>query len=105
MLTGLQSDFRQSDRRKLNAFGLVTVVCLVLLALLAVVQVTHLHPINEDADNCPLCIALQTAAPVAIAATMLLMVRIWAQTPVFAERAVVRHRHPKLFTRPPPSVR
>jgi len=104
-LTGPQTDFRQGDRQKLNAFGLVTVVCLVLLALLAVVQVAHLHPFNEDADHCPLCIALHTAAPIAIAVTMLVMVRIWTTTPVFVARAVVRHRHPKLFTRPPPSVR
>jgi hypothetical protein len=104
LLTGLQADFRWDRRRKQDAFGLVVVVCLVLLALLTVVQVAHMHAIDKDADHCPLCIAMQSAAPIAIAATIVVLVRISTPAPILATRAVVRqHWHPKLYTRPPPT--
>jgi hypothetical protein len=81
----------------------VTVVCLALLALLTVVQVTHIHPLETDADHCQLCIAMHTAAPVAVAAAVVILVKVGTQAPLVEARVVVRHRHPKLFTRPPPS--
>lgn len=79
-----------------------TVVCLVLMALLAVVQVAHMHPLERDANHCPLCIAMHSAAPVAVAAAVVVLVQMESSTPVFKARAAVRHWHPKLFTRPPP---
>jgi len=79
------------------------VVCLALLALLTVVQVTHIHPLETDADHCQLCIAMHTAAPVAVAAAVVILVKVGTQAPLVEARVVVRHRHPKLFTRPPPS--
>jgi len=81
----------------------VTVVCLVLLALLTVVQVAHFHPVESDADHCPLCIVMHSAAPVAVAATAVVLVRIATSTPVFEPLAIVRHWHPQLYTRPPPA--
>lgn len=78
-------------------------VCLALLALLTVVQVTHIHPLETDADHCQLCIAMHTAAPVAVAAAVVILVKVGTQAPLVEARVVVRHRHPKLFTRPPPS--
>ena len=80
----------------------VTVVCLVLMALLAVVQVAHSHPLESDADHCPLCIVMHSAAPGVGAAAVVGLVKLEAQAPVSEARAVVRHWHPKLFTRPPP---
>jgi len=80
-----------------------TVVCLVLMALLAVVQVAHMHPLESDADHCPLCIVMHTAAPVAVAAAVVVLVKIEATAPVFEARAAVRHWHPKFVTRPPPT--
>jgi hypothetical protein len=79
------------------------VVCFVLIALLAVAQVAHMHSLESDADHCPLCIVMHTAAPVVVAAAVVVLVKIEAQAPVFEARAVVRHWHPKLFTRPPPA--
>ena len=81
LLTGFQTDFREERRTKpwalpLGALSMVTVVCLVLLALLAVVQVAHMHPLDSDADHCPLCIAMHTAAPVAVTAAVVVMVQI-----------------------------
>jgi uncharacterized membrane protein len=91
------------DRRtKPRSFAVATIVCLVLLALLAVMQVGHMHPNDNDADHCPLCIVMHTAAPVTVAAVAILMVQIGTRTPILETRAIVRHWHPSLFTRPPP---
>jgi hypothetical protein len=79
-----------------------TVVCLVLLALLAVAQVAHLHAQDSDADHCPLCIVMHSAAPIAAMAALVVMVRVGTPTPVAEARPVVRNWHPKLYTRPPP---
>jgi hypothetical protein len=72
------------------------------LALLVVVQVAHNHAIESDADHCSLCIAMHSAAPVAAIAAFVVLVKIQTATRVYEARAVIRHWHPKLFTRPPP---
>jgi AhpD family alkylhydroperoxidase len=82
---------------------MVTVVCLVLLALLTVAQVVHVHPVESAADNCPLCIVMHTAAPVAVTATVVVLVHIESAAPIFETRTVTRYWHPQLFTRPPPN--
>jgi hypothetical protein len=73
------------------------------LALLAVVQVAHIHPVENDADHCPLCIVMHSAAPVAVTAAVVVLVQIEAPTPIFEPRAVTRSWHAQLFIRPPPS--
>ena len=103
MLTGLQRHFRRDDRAQPGALPVVTVVCLVLLALLAVVQVAHFHQVETDADHCPLCIVMHSAAPVAVAAGLVILVQMENRAPAFEARAVVRYWSPKLFTRPPPA--
>jgi hydrogenase/urease accessory protein HupE len=94
-----------NERSKPRAFAVATIVCLVLLALLAVVQVAHAHPNDSDADHCPLCIVMHTAAPITVAAAVIIMVQIGTPAPVLETRAIVRHWHPTLFTRPPPVTR
>ncbi len=84
-------------------FTAVTVVCLILLALLAVVQVAHVHPLETDADHCPLCIVMHSAAPVAVAAAVIVMVQLGAAAPLREIRVVFRTWHPTFFIRPPPS--
>jgi hypothetical protein len=103
LLKGLQSQFRSSRRPKPRTFGVAALVCLALLALLAVVQVAHIHPLDTDADHCSVCIAMHSAAPVAVMAAVIILVRIGTPAPLFEARAIVRHWHPKLFTRPPPT--
>jgi uncharacterized membrane protein YqhA len=98
----MQTHFRSGSRPKPSALVLMTVVCLALLALLAVVQVAHIHPVNADADRCPLCITMHSAAPVAVMAALVVMVSFGPSTPLVEARVLVLHRHPKLFTRPPP---
>ena len=78
-------------------------MCLILLALLTFVQVAHTHAVESNADHCQLCIALHSAAPVAVMAAVVVLIRIGAQAPLVEARPVARHWHPKLYTRPPPS--
>ena len=102
-MTRFETHLRSSKRSKYLVFGPAAVVCLVLLALLAVVQVAHVHALNSDAGNCQLCVVMHSAAPVAVAATAIVLVSTGAPTALVDECVVVRHRHPKLFTRPPPA--
>jgi hypothetical protein len=101
-LTKFQSHFRDKRRAKPGALPAVTLVCLVLLALLAFVQVAHVHPVETDADHCPLCIVMHSAAPVAVTAAAVILVQIETRAPILETRAVTRYWHPQLFTRPPP---
>ncbi|MGA2166691.1 MAG: hypothetical protein ABSG62_00675 [Terracidiphilus sp.] len=102
-MTGIWAHWSGNRRAKPGALPMATVVCLVLLALLTVVQVAHMHPIDSDADHCPLCIVMHTAAPVAVTAAVVVLVEIETRAPVFEAHSVTRHWHSKLFTRPPPS--
>jgi hypothetical protein len=101
-LTGFQTLVSGKRRAKPGALPVVTLVCLVLLTLLAVVQIAHVHPVETDADHCPLCIVMHSAAPVAVTAAVVVLVPIESPAPVFEARAVTRYWHPQLFTRPPP---
>jgi hypothetical protein len=102
-LTGFQTFLSGGRRAKPGALSLVTVVCLILLTLLAVVQVAHVHPVDTDADHCPLCIAMHSAAPVAVAASIVILVQVERAAPVYETLTISRYWHPQLFTRPPPS--
>ena len=101
-MTGFGTQTALNRRPRQVSFGLAALVCVVLLALLTVVQVAHQHPLGTDADHCPLCIVMHSAAPVAVAAAAIVLVKIAPPPPVFATRAIVRRWHPVLFTRPPP---
>jgi len=79
-------------------------VCLALMAIMLAAQVAHIHPLNSstDADNCPLCVQLQTAAPVAVITALVILVQVGTQTAMRTPLVVARRRHSKLYTRPPP---
>ena len=94
---------RSNRHAKPNAYMVGMLVCLALLALLTLVQVAHIHSIDTDADHCPLCVVLHTAAPVAVAAAIIILVQIKAWAPDLEVRAVNRLLDPQLFTRPPPA--
>jgi hypothetical protein len=102
-LRGFQLNFRENNRSKPRAFRAAVLLCLALLALLVVAQVAHAHPLQTDADHCPLCVAMHSAAPVAVIAVAIILIRVGSPAPLFEARAIIRHRHPKLFTRPPPA--
>jgi hypothetical protein len=102
-LTGQQTWMRASRRAKPNGFAVV-LVCLALLALLAVVQVAHVHSIGTDADHCPLCVVMHSAAPIAVAAAVIVLVQINAPAPELQVRAASRPWLRDLFIRPPPAL-
>jgi hypothetical protein len=102
-LTALQPDYRGSHGRKPSAFGAAALLCLALLVLLATVQVAHTHLVESDADHCTLCIALHSAAPIAVMAALVVMVRAGAYVQLAEARPVVRHWSPKLLARPTPA--
>ena len=90
--------------RRRQAFAVAAAaLCLILLALLSVVQVAHVHPNATDADHCQLCIVLHAAAPVAVTAALVVLVQLGSTSPVVQAVSAIRPWHPTLFTRPPPT--
>jgi hypothetical protein len=102
-LADLQTTLGREHRGRLPALPVVTLLCLVFLALLAVVQVAHVHSVDTDADHCPLCVVMHSAAPVDTATPAIVLVQVNSPTPVFEANTVSRPWHPTLFTRPPPT--
>jgi hypothetical protein len=80
------------------------VVCLVLLAFLVVIQVTHVHASDTDADRCTLCVAMHSVVPLVIMLVTVVLVKIGTPAPALLEvRAISRYWHPTLSIRPPPA--
>jgi hypothetical protein len=77
-------------------------LCLALLAMLAVAQVTHLHANETDADHCQLCIVMHTAVPAVATAAVIVLVHLESLAPVAEPVFVLRKRQTRLFIRPPP---
>jgi hypothetical protein len=102
-LTGFLTHPPENRRSRHRAWPAVSLLCLALLALLAFAQVAHTHSIDNDADHCPLCVVMHSAAPVAVAAPVVVMVEVEAATPVFEPQSVTRPWHAQLFIRPPPA--
>jgi TRAP-type C4-dicarboxylate transport system permease small subunit len=103
ILTGLSKWMRSSRRARPSAY-VVVLVCLSLLALLTFIQVAHVHSVNTDADHCPLCVALHTAAPLAVAAAIIILVEMEAFVPLVEVRSSRYQWQRQLFIRPPPSI-
>lgn len=99
----LHSNSRINGRREPRAFGAAALLCLILLMLLTVAQVAHTHALDSDADRCTLCIAMHSAAPVAVAAAAIILIRLGTAAPLAEERVAIRYWRPKLYTRPPPA--
>lgn len=104
LFTGFQADFQDNRRARPRSFAVIALVCLALLALLTVAQVTHTHPVSSDADHCQLCIVMHTAAPALSAPVTVTLVQVAIAAPVVEVRRVTRQWHSKLFTRPPPAA-
>ena len=82
----------------------VSLVCVLLLSLLAFVQVAHVHPAASDADHCSICVAMHSAAPVAVVAPPVVFTTGIAPVPVPVVPTVVRRWHYTMFNRPPPDA-
>jgi TRAP-type C4-dicarboxylate transport system permease small subunit len=94
---------RSSRHARPRAY-VVALVCLALLALLTFIQVAHVHSVDTDADHCPLCVVLHTAAPVAVAAAIIVLVEFETLAPLVEVRSIRSHCRRQLFIRPPPSA-
>jgi hypothetical protein len=104
-LNALRTWMRGDSRTRLNGRVVLVLVCLTLLALLTFVQVVHVHSVSTDADHCPLCIVIHSAAPIAAAAAAaVIVVQIEALSPVFEVRPIRTVWHRSLFIRPPPEA-
>ena len=79
-----------------------SLVCVLLLALLTFVQVTHVHPAT-DGDSCPICVVMHSAAPVAVAVPPVIVAIPTAAILVPVVRTVPRQWDYTLFNRPPPA--
>lgn len=91
------------SRRVRPTAYVVVIVCLALLALLTFIQVAHVHSVNTDADHCPICVVLHTAAPLAVAAAIIVLVQMQAFAPQIEVRLIRSQGQRQLFIRPPPS--
>ena len=104
-MTGLHNWTRSDRGAGPRAYAAVVVLCLALLALLAFVQVAHVHSVQTDADHCSLCVVLHTAtAPIAAAVLAILLVSFQAVAPVIAMCPLGILWHRQLFIRPPPRL-
>jgi hypothetical protein len=97
-----QESGRGQLRAKLRALPLMTLVCVLLLALLAFVQVAHVHSVETTADHCPLCIAMHSAVPVAVTAAIVILVSMDRPAAENQDAGIARPWYPQLFIRPPP---
>lgn len=87
---------------KVWALRASSLICVLLLALLTFVQVTHVHPAT-DGDNCPICVVMHSAAPVAVAAPPVVVTTATAAVVLPVSRPVARLWDYSLFNRPPPA--
>lgn len=101
-MTALHPWMRSTRRVRPKAY-VVVLVCLALLALLTFVQVAHVHSANTDADHCPICVVLHTAAPLAVAAAIIVLVEMRAFVSQIEVRPIRLRGQRQLFIRPPPS--
>lgn len=81
-----------------------SLVCLLLLSLLAFVQVAHVHPAASDADHCSICVAMHSAAPVGVIVPPVVFTAGTASDPVPVVPTIVRPWHCTMFNRPPPDA-
>ena len=103
-MTGIWTHFQADRHPKSSTFRVATVVCLILLALLFVVQVAHVHAFDSDADHCTLCAVMHSVVPIVVMLVVIVLVRIATPTLAVVEvRAITRYWHPTLFNRPPPA--
>ena len=89
-------------RAGLWAARATSIVCLLLLTWMAFIQVTHVHPVASDTDDCPVCVAMHTAAPAAVVVEPIQVVNGPETLPAPVMRSVIRRWHFTLFNRPPP---
>jgi hypothetical protein len=104
-LIRLRTHFASGDGRASSRLRVpVALVCVALLVLLAFVQVTHLHSNQTDADQCPLCVVMHSAAPVTVAAAVVVLVPLGTPAQRTVPCSDAQRPESSLFIRPPPAA-
>ena len=101
-MTAFTAQIRTTRRSRILSWPALAVVCVALFALLAVMQVPHLHDATSHPDHCPLCVVMHTTAPVAAVASAVVMVLLGASEPQAEHLFVARRPQSRIFIRPPP---
>ena len=102
-MKAVRAFLRGQHRGRLNLLPVVAGLCLILLAMLSVAQVTHLHSSAVDADHCQLCTVMHAAVPVTATAGAVVLVQMGASEPQAEPVFVARQLQTCLFIRPPPA--
>lgn len=105
MKLGIRQQTKGFIGRGAGLWRVTTFACLLLLILLAFVQVAHVHPVATDADHCPICVVMHSAAPVAAVAAAIVLACASEPLTVQEIASVIRPWHCTLFNRPPPQAR
>lgn len=104
---GFGAQLRRGRRRRNSSRRMpVVLVCVTLVALLALLtfaQATHLHSNQTNADQCPLCIVMHSAAPVMASAAAVVLVPLGASSPQVEPLTAAQKPLSSLFIRPPPA--
>lgn len=93
-----------SGDERSRALRIAAFVCIALLAFLMFVQAAHVHPAGSNPDQCPICVAMHSAAPVAAVLAVAVMACVTRIKTPARERSVFHNWHFILYNRPPPSM-
>jgi hypothetical protein len=99
----LQAKQNGSGRSRYHSWAVTALVCVVLVAFLAVMQVPHLHATQNDADHCPLCVVMHSTAPAPVAVAAVVLVAVGAPAPQAEPNVVHPERQSRIVIRPPPA--
>lgn len=102
----MQSDCRQTTRTstaRQQAIRRAVFCCIALLALLMFVQAAHVHPVGSNSDQCPICVAMHSAAPVPAHTVVLTSTGFTESVSVSLPQKTVTELHYTLYKRPPPA--
>jgi hypothetical protein len=102
-VTVLKGRFSTQRVGRLPRWAVTAVVCLVLIAFVAVMQVPHLHATQSDADHCPLCVVMHSTAPVTAPAPAVVLVPVGIPELKVEPLTVTQRPESSLFIRPPPA--
>jgi hypothetical protein len=97
--------FKANRRRTGPGVSVTVVVCLLLLALISMVQVRHMHQTASAADQCALCVAMHSAAPVGVAPAAVVLVQLGVSASLVVALSPALPWYSQHFSRPPPQSR
>jgi hypothetical protein len=93
-------------RFQLSWASVLGIVCVALVLMIGVIQVTHAHPIGQvDHEGCSLCLTAHNAVQAVALVILAISIRPVTRVAVRVRREVPRQRFLlKLANRPPPAL-